>query len=320
MKNAQIVFMGSPDFAVPSLEKLLDAGYAIPFVVTVPDKPAGRGLQLHQSAVKQFALARNIPVLQPDNLNETNFLEKLRSIPNLLIVVVAFRFLPEAVWKIPALGTINLHASLLPQYRGAAPINWAVINGETSTGLTTFFIDKDIDTGRIIKSLKTDIYPDETFGMLYNRLKLLGTALLSETVASILSGDYSTQEQVLQDKQGMVLKKAPKIRKEHCRINWDDSAENIHNLIRGLSPFPGAFTELKSNMGKVLGIKIYRSAYEKLSLSGDPGTIKRTDNGFCVVTGEGLLYPLELQPPGKKIMLVAQFVNGYRIDDTWKVC
>ena len=246
MRDLRIVFMGTPEFAVTSLGKILDSGYQVVGVITAPDKPAGRGRKLTQSAVKKFALEKGLNVLQPTKLKDAGFLESLEALGANLFVVVAFRMLPEAVWKMPLYGTFNLHASLLPQYRGAAPINWAVINGEKETGITTFFINERIDTGEMILQERTEIGETETAGQLHDRLMVLGAGLVTKTIDLIAADKVKTEVQPESDE----LKPAPKIHKETCRVDWQKDARSIINLIRGLSPYPGAWSTLYNGSHK----------------------------------------------------------------------
>lgn len=307
-KPLRIIFLGTPEFAVPSLASLIDNGFAIAAVVTAPDKPAGRGLQLQQSPIKQFALMKGLPVLQPPKLKDPSFLEQLRSYKANLQVVIAFRMLPEVVWDMPELGTFNLHASLLPQYRGAAPINWAIINGEKETGLTTFFLRHEIDTGDILFQEKLSICESETAGELHDRMSLAGASLVLKTAQAIESDSIvpTPQPEVTDD-----IKAAPKIFKEHCRIHWDRPAAEIYNLIRGLSPFPGAFTVLD---GKVF--KIYASETEQDSLAPGAGTVSTDGKTRLAIASHGAWILLkEVQLEGKKRMGVEEFLRGYRVKD-----
>ena len=248
----RIVFMGTPDFAVPSLRILLENNYHVVAIVTAPDKPSGRGRNLESSAVYNFARSRNLKVLQPDNLKSEEFVRQLTELRPDLQVVVAFRMLPEVVWRLPRFGTINLHASLLPDYRGAAPLNWVIINGEKESGLTTFFIDEKIDTGRIILQEKIMIGEEETARQLHDRMMIKGAELLIRTVNCIGSGNYETKSQQDLIRAGEELRKAPKITKESCRINWNEKVVNIFNLVRGLSPYPAAWTEGRKTDGSIL--------------------------------------------------------------------
>lgn len=308
LKSAiRIVFLGTPEFAVASLDALVKAGFNIVGVVTAPDKPAGRGMKLTESAIKKYALQHNLKILQPEKLKQPEFLNELRSLQADLQVVVAFRMLPEIVWKMPPKGTINLHASLLPQYRGAAPINWAIINGEKETGVTTFKLKHEIDTGNILLQQKIEIGEDETAGELHDRMKEIGAALLVKTVEGIAAGTLNEipQEMELPAKQ---LKHAPKIFTDTCKINWSKPADEIHNLIRGLSPYPAAFTELGDKL-----LKVYRSKKEKIIPTSKPGhweTDAKTYLKFACA--DGYIQLTDVQLEGKKRMPVEEFLKGYR--------
>jgi len=329
----RIIFMGTPEFAAASLAALLDAGKNIVAVVTVPDKPAGRGQQMRQSEVKELAIARNLPVLQPDKLRDEAFLEELRSYHADLFVVVAFSMLPEAVFTMPRLGTVNLHASLLPHYRGAAPIQWALINGENQTGVTTFFIEKDIDTGDIISSRRVLIQPDDTGGTLHDKLMVTGAALLTETVANLESGIYATISQSMLAPMGSP-KLAPKIFKEDCLINWDKPLEEVRNFIRALSPYPAAFTRIVTDKGRELSLKIFGAEPipSESTPSGpgseprfneaehQPGTLCVTDNAqLLIATQTGWLSITSLQLEGKKRLSVSEFLKGASGLDQWLI-
>jgi methionyl-tRNA formyltransferase len=304
-EDLRIIFMGTPDFAVPSLQILVENGFQVVAVVTAPDKPAGRGLKLAQSPVKEYALSRNIPLLQPANLKGEAFLEELRSYQANLQVVVAFRMLPEAVWSMPAKGTFNIHASLLPQYRGAAPINWALIHGETVTGVTSFFLQQQIDTGDIILQDQVAISEQDNFGTLYEKLKHAGAALALKTVRAIAAGTVATQPQP----QSGELRPAPKIFKETCQINWHQPARQVRNFIRGLSPYPTAWTLLE---GKVLKVFAAERTQEPATALA-PGSY-RTDHKTYLHfgTAAGSLSLTDLQLEGKKRMTIEEFLRGYR--------
>ncbi|MBS7564621.1 methionyl-tRNA formyltransferase [Mucilaginibacter sp. Bleaf8] len=304
----RIVFMGTPEFAVASLDALLEAGCEVVGVVTAPDKPAGRGQKLGESAVKQYAVAHGLPVLQPEKLKNPEFLEQLKALNADLQVVVAFRMLPEVVWNMPSKGTINLHASLLPQYRGAAPINWAIINGEPESGVTTFFLKHEIDTGDILFVEKVGITDDTTAGEYHDRLMAKGAGLLVKTVKAIESGRYTEnpQEQLI---EGQELKHAPKIFKDDCRINWNQPIDKVYNLIRGLSPYPTAFTELN---GKTL--KVFRAEKEYAAPEAEPGTFVSDNKTFLkFVCDNGYLNLTDVQLEGKKRMGVEEFLRGIRL-------
>lgn len=302
----RIIFMGTPEFAVASLDALVQNGYNVVAVITAPDKPAGRGLQLQQSEVKQYALSKNIPVLQPEKLKNPEFIEELRSYKADLQVVVAFRMLPEVVWDMPPLGTINVHASLLPQYRGAAPINWAVINGESVSGVTTFKLQHAIDTGNILFKVEVPIREDETAGELYAALMAAGAGVLLKTVAALKDGN--APEMVQNNIPSDELKHAPKIFKEDCKINWEDTADHIYNLIRGLSPYPTAFTLLGDKT-----LKIFKAVKETVSHSEVLGSVHTDQKTFLKFAADGGYISLvELQLEGKKKMGVEEFLRGYR--------
>lgn len=308
-KELRIIFMGTPEFAVASLDKLVTAGCNIVAVVTAPDKPAGRGMELQQSAVKKYAVENDLFVLQPEKLKSTEFLDQLRSLKADVQVVVAFRMLPELVWNMPPLGTINVHGSLLPQYRGAAPINWAIINGEKFTGITTFKLQHEIDTGNILLAEQINIADEETAGELHDRMKIVGADLLLKTIQGIAKDTLHEQPQSsVADGQLPVLRHAPKIFTETCNINWAKPLNEVYNLIRGLSPYPSAFTVLH---GKKL--KIFKA--EKISQSNinRPGIIETDKTNFLrFACNDGYINILELQLEGKKKMEVKDFLRGYR--------
>lgn len=301
----KIVFMGTPDFAVASLDALVQANFDIVAVVTAPDKPAGRGQKLNESAVKKYAAEKSIPVLQPEKLKNPEFLEALKSYQADLQVVVAFRMLPEVVWNMPPKGTINLHGSLLPQYRGAAPINHAIINGEKGSGVTTFFLTHEIDTGDIILSDRTPIGDDETAGELHDKLMVIGANLLVKTVTAIASGDFTEQPQPQSDE----LKHAPKIFKEDCKIDWNNPSAKVHNLIRGLSPYPTAFTMLNEKT-----IKIFKAEHEDTEPAIAAGGFLTDGKTYLkFATKDGFIKLLDIQFEGKKRMLIEDFLRGMRL-------
>jgi methionyl-tRNA formyltransferase len=305
----RIVFLGTPEFAVASLEALVNAGANVVGVITAPDKPAGRGLKMQESAVKKFALQHEIKILQPEKLKNPGFLDELNSLKADLQVVVAFRMLPEAVWNMPPKGTINVHASLLPDYRGAAPINWAIINGEKETGVTTFKLRHEIDTGDILLQEKIEIGENETAGELHDRMKETGARLLVQTIQNLCEGKIieRPQAEVSADRP---LKHAPKIFTETCLINWSDTTAHIHNLIRGLSPFPGAFTMLNESI-----LKIYRSSKEACSPTVAPGKFDTDGKSFLkFATLDGYIHVHELQLAGKKKMTTPDFLRGFRFE------
>lgn len=305
LNELRIVFMGTPEFAVASLDALVKAGCNIVGVVTAPDKPAGRGMKLTESPVKKYAESNGLEVLQPAKLKSPDFLAALEKLQAHLQVVVAFRMLPEVVWDMPPMGTINLHGSLLPQYRGAAPINWAVINGEKETGVTTFKLKHEIDTGDILLQERFAIGEDETAGEVHDKMKEIGAALLVETVRGLAEDKL---EELPQSAIGEELRHAPKIFTETCKIDWKNKATAIHNLVRGLSPFPGAFTALNDKT-----LKIYRSKPELSRHDHEPGEVL-TDgkNWLKFACAEGYLQVLDLQLEGKKRMTVEEFLRGYR--------
>jgi methionyl-tRNA formyltransferase len=308
-KSLRIVFMGTPEFAVASLDALVKAGCNIVRVITAPDKPAGRGMKLNQSAVKKYAVEHGLKTLQPEKLKNPEFLAELKSLNADLQIVVAFRMLPEVVWNMPPMGTVNLHGSLLPQYRGAAPINWAVINGEKETGVTTFKLKHEIDTGDILLQKSFPIGEDETAGEIHDKMKEIGAGVLVETVKGL--ADESLKE-TPQDSQlttdNSQLKHAPKINTETCRINWSDPVEKVHNLVRGLSPYPTAFTVINEKM-----FKIYRSKMEVAFPDNVEGDYKTDGKTFLKFTcANGYLHLLEVQMEGKKKISIEEFLRGYR--------
>jgi methionyl-tRNA formyltransferase len=308
----RIVFMGTPDIATAALDAMINEGFKVVGVITAPDKPAGRGQKLQVSPVKQYALDHGLHILQPENLKEPSFNEQLRSLKPDIQVVVAFRMLPQVVWELPPLGTFNMHASLLPHYRGAAPINWAIINGETRSGVTTFFLDKEIDTGRIIAWEETSIFPEDNAGSLYDKLKIMGAGLVIKTLKLILSGKAQTipQQELIQNPDE--LKKAPKLFREDCRIDWDKNVQDICNLIRGLNPLPGAFTELSLDGENDFMMKIFEANPVKTN-HGFPSAKLFTDNKnyIKISANDGLVDIKMLQAAGKKRMKTQDFLRGY---------
>ena len=305
MKELRIVFMGTPDFAVASLNALVEANYNIVAVITAPDKPAGRGRKINQSAVKKYAVSKDIRVLQPPNLKNPDFLDELEGLKANLQIVVAFRMLPKQVWAMPELGTFNLHASLLPNYRGAAPINWAIINGDRKTGVTTFFINEDIDTGAIIKQESTEITETMTAGELHDRLMELGSKTVVQTVEMIQKGNIDPIKQ----EEGN-FSPAPKLNKENCRIQWNQSLEQVFNQIRGLNPYPGAWTILKNNDMEI-EIKIYNGQKIAEEHKMSPGSILVSKKKLRIATKNGFLDITDLKMAGKKRMDVISLLNGY---------
>lgn len=317
-KNLRIVFMGTPEFAVTSLDALYKRSFNIVGVITTADKRAGRGKKLHVSAVKQYALDHNIPILTPQNLKDPSFLEELKSWKAELQIVVAFRMLPAVVWQAPKFGTFNLHGSLLPQYRGAAPINHAIINGETETGVTTFFLDKEIDTGRIIEQRKCEISNMDNAGDLHDKLMNIGASLVVDTVDSIIEGKVKTIAQ--EDfSEGSILKSAPKIFKEDGLIDWTNQATIIYNKIRGLSPYPTAWTRLRNmNNNTELTLKLYQTKISK-DKSTHPGSINTDGKTYLnIQTRDYSIEIQELQLQGKKRMKVADFLRGFPISDHYR--
>ncbi len=305
----RIVFMGTPEFAAHSLQYLINKNYRVAGVVTVPDKPAGRGQLVHESAVKKTALANGLPVLQPDKLKDPTFIDALQALHADVFVVVAFRMLPEIVWNMPRCGSFNLHASLLPQYRGAAPINWAVINGERETGVTTFFLDAAIDTGAIILNEKVNIEATENAGAVHDKLMFLGAEVIAKTLDLIAAGEVKTKPQATAGE----LKPAPKIFKDTCAINWTDKAANIHNLVRGLSPYPTAFGELQATGGEVVSVKIFDTTPEIQAHTLPVGTIESNGKTFLkVACNDGFILINELQVAGKKRVNIKDFLLGFR--------
>lgn len=312
-QDLRIVFMGTPDFAVPSLKALIDNEFNVVGVITAPDKKAGRGRKIMVSAVKQFALDIKLNILQPLNLKEESFIDELKSLNCNLQIVVAFRMLPEIVWKLPTLGTFNLHASLLPQYRGAAPINYAIINGEKTTGLTTFFIDNKIDTGKIILQEKIDICDNDNVGSLHDKMMLKGSELILKTLNYILDNKINAQSQSTLIKTSEILKTAPKLNKEDCRIGWNNSPISINNFVRGLSPYPVAYAILASENGIQHVVKIFKvSISDSLKQNKLPGSINSDGKNYLdVIVGSGAISILELQLPGKKRMSITDFLRGF---------
>lgn len=304
----RIVFFGTPEFAVASLDRLVQDGHDIAAVVTMPDKVAGRGHKLLQSDVKKYAVSHDIKVLQPEKLRNPEFLEELRGLDAELFVVIAFRMLPEAVWAMPPRGTFNLHGSLLPRYRGAAPINRAIMNGDTRTGVTTFFLTHEIDTGDIIGSREIPIMDDDNAGTIHDKLMMIGADMVSETVKAMENGEVVSQPQP----EGEFIP-APKIFKEDCLIHWNGNARDIHNQVRGLSPYPAAFSYLQDAKGDILSTKIFETRLTDRDSSGaDAGTILVENRRMFVATADNWLEILSLQPAGKKRMETSAFLLGYK--------
>ncbi len=309
MSHIKIAFFGTPDFAVATLKALVENKKQVVGVITAPDKPAGRGRTLKQSAVKEYALSQNLKVLQPTNLKSEAFLVELKALQPDLQIVVAFRMLPDAVWALPKLGTFNLHASLLPQYRGAAPINWAIINGETKTGVTTFFIDDKIDTGEIIDQEEVLIENTDNAGDLHDRLMSAGSHLVVKTVDQIASGNIQTKKQ----KNNEELKTAFKLDNENTQIDWNKPAHEIHNLVRGLSPYPSAWSYF-INGAEEMTVKIYSTLPEKVNHNENIGSIISSKKELKVAVKDGYIHIKEIQLPGKKKMDVVSLLNGFKIE------
>jgi methionyl-tRNA formyltransferase len=313
MRDLRIVFMGTPDFAVTILKSLVDNNYNIVGVITAPDKPAGRGRKINQSAVKKYAISQNLNVLQPTNLKSESFLSELTSLQANLQIVVAFRMLPKVVWNMPEFGTFNLHASLLPEYRGAAPINWAIINGETKTGVTTFFIDDKIDTGEIILQKECTINKDEIVGELHDRLMYLGADLVIETVELIKNNKVTTYKQPEKEE-----KTAYKLYPHNCKVNWNDSLDNIYNMVRGLNPYPAAWTTINNNKEEITA-KLYKVSKEKIDHSYSNGKLISSKKSLKVATKDGFLIIHEIKLSGKKKMDVQSLLNGYHFFEDAKM-
>lgn len=318
MNPIRIVYFGTPEFAASQLEAILAAGYEVAAVVTMPDKPAGRGKKIQFSEVKKTALEHELPLLQPEKLKDPMFLEQLASFQANLFIVVAFRMLPSVVWQMPELGTFNLHASLLPQYRGAAPINFALINGETETGLTTFFLNEEIDKGAVILREKVAIRPDENAGELHDELMHLGNRIVVETIKKIEQGDMVTQTQE-ELAENQPLKIAPKITKAFCQIDWSQACATIYNHIRGLSPYPAAHTQLVSEQGDLIEMKVFASEMERCAPALPVGSVV-TDNKnvLKIMTKDGFIHLTQVQQAGKKSMAVADFLRGTQLLGSWK--
>ena len=321
-EDLRIIFMGTPEFAVESLKSLVEGGYNVVAVVTQPDKAVGRHQdQLQPSQVKQYAVEHNLPILQPVKMKDPEFVESLRAYKADLQVVVAFRMLPEIVWDMPRFGTFNVHAALLPQYRGAAPINWAIINGETETGVTTFFLDKDIDTGKIIMQKHFPIPDDEDVEYVYDGLMKLGAQAAMETIDMIVANDGNVdaieQSQFAGPECGE-LKAAPKIFKETCQIDWNKTAKEVHDFVRGLSPYPGTWTNMTEGEDKTSVLKIFKTTKTDIREDAKPGTVFKEKNSLYVMCSDCRLEIMELQMAGKKRMDAKAFLNGMR-DKTFTV-
>ena len=317
-KKIRIAYFGTPEFAASQLEAILKAGYKVAVVVTMPDKPAGRGRKIQYSDVKKTALEYNLPLLQPEKLKDPMFLEQLASFQANLFIVVAFRMLPAVVWQMPELGTFNLHASLLPQYRGAAPINFAIINGETETGLTTFFLNEEIDKGAVIMREKVAIRPDETAGELHDELMVLGNQVVVETIKKIEKGEVCALPQD-EMTEGQPLKPAPKISKEFCNVDWSQDCQTVYNHIRGLSPYPAAHTSILSENGEVIELKIFSSEIERCTTQLPIGSIVTDNKKYLkIALKDGFIHLTQVQQAGKKAMPIADFLRGTQLLGAWK--
>lgn len=320
-KEIRIVFMGTPDFAVESLKALVENGYQVVGVITAPDKPAGRGRQLSESAVKKYAVENGLKVLQPEKLKNDGFIAELKSLKADLQIVVAFRMLPEVVWNMPPLGTFNLHASLLPQYRGAAPLNWAIINGEKETGVTTFLLDQEIDTGRIIFQQRIEIGENDSVGDMHDRMMEIGASLVLKTVDALAEGRVEAVDQTVLMDSPETIKHAPKIFKDDCRIDWTRDTESVRNLIRGLSPYPAAWTELvHREPSETMTAKIYAAIRENNNLPAKPGTLQTDGKTFLkVACTDGWLSVTDIQLSGKKRMRIEELLRGFHHLEEWKI-
>lgn len=318
-EDLRIVYMGTPDFAVESLRCLVEGGYNVVGVITMPDKPAGRGHKLQFSPVKQYALEHSLPLLQPEKLKDEAFVEALREWKADLQIVAAFRMLPEVVWNMPRLGTFNLHASLLPQYRGAAPINWAVINGDTETGITTFFLRHEIDTGEVIQQVRIPIADTDDVGIVHDKLMMLGGKLVTETVDAILN---DAVKPIPQEEMAVVgeLRPAPKIFKDTCRIDWNQPVKRIYDFIRGLSPYPAAWSELVQPDGETVVMKIFETEKIIQSHQLTPGTLLTDGKTYIhVAAADGIIGIRALQLPGKKRLKTDELLRGFRLTEEFRV-
>ncbi|MBL4604150.1 MAG: methionyl-tRNA formyltransferase [Flavobacteriaceae bacterium] len=313
MRDLRIVFMGTPDFAVAILKKVIENQLNVVGVITAPDRPAGRGRKLNESAVKKYASSQNLHLLQPKNLKDPVFLEELKSLNATLQVVVAFRMLPKAVWNMPEYGTFNLHASLLPAYRGAAPIHWSIINGEKKTGVTTFFIDEKIDTGEVIQQKEIEIGDHETVGELHDKLMNLGATLVSETIELIKEEVVETQKQ-----PEIALKDAPKLNQSNCKVDWTDSLDNIYNHIRGLNPFPAAWSEMH-NHGDAISLKLYKVRKEEAIHQHVSGKVITSKSDIKVCVNGGYIFLDEIKVSGKKKLDAKSLLNGFSFSEDAKM-
>jgi len=317
-RKIRIAYFGTPEFGASQLEAIIKAGYEVAVVVTMPDKPAGRGRKIQYSDVKKTALEYNLPLLQPEKLKDPIFLEQLSSYQADLFIVVAFRMLPAVVWQMPELGTFNLHASLLPQYRGAAPINFAIINGETETGLTTFFLNEEIDKGAVIMREKVAIRPDETAGELHDELMVLGNQVIVETIRKIENGEvYALPQEELAENN--TLKPAPKISKEFCNVDWSLDCQTVYNHIRGLSPYPAAHTSIQSENGEIIELKIFSSKIESCTPEMPVGSVLTDNKKYLkIALQDGFIHLTQVQQAGKKAMPIADFLRGTQLLGAWK--
>ena len=316
-KNLRIVFMGTPEFAVASLRRIVEEGYNVVAVVTTPDKPAGRGQKIHESDVKLAAKELGLPILQPEKLRDPEFVKAMEELKPDLGIVIAFRMLPEVIWAMPKYGTFNLHASLLPQYRGAAPINWAIINGEEKTGITTFLLNHEIDKGAIIGQQAVDILPEDNIGSLYDKLMHCGAGLVLRTVDKIAEGGYETIEQMHVDEN--TLRPAPKIFKEDGRVDWSRNVVDIHNLVRGLSPYPAAWSPIFKNGEECGSLKIFTTHIEPAEIKVAPGSVKSDGKSYvAIAASDGWVYLDEVQMAGKRRMAIKELLLGWR--DVANVC
>ncbi len=317
--KTKVVFFGTPEFAVAQLDAICQAGFQVVGVVTAADKPAGRGKKLSASAIKHYAQANDLPLFQPEKLKDAHFISQLKALDANVFVVVAFRMLPQEVWQMPPMGTFNLHASLLPQYRGAAPINRAIMNGETESGLTTFLINEEIDTGRILLQTPLAIGPDEDAGSLYERMMQTGRKLVVQSLEMIDTGNVKLveQQEILPDTQ---LKQAPKLFRDDCRIDWQSQLQDIHNQIRGLSPYPAAFTQLQNEAGEKFEVKILAGNFELLQHSHPPQLLISDNRKSIKISHEQGFYHIDqIKFPGKKNMPAAEFLNGFNFKGRWCV-
>ncbi|MFC7443889.1 methionyl-tRNA formyltransferase [Mesoflavibacter profundi] len=314
MKDLKIVFMGTPDFAVATLKQIIENKFNVVGVITAPDKPAGRGRKLNESAVKKYAKEQGLHILQPTNLKDQSFLEELKSLNANLQIIVAFRMLPKVVWDMPKYGTFNLHASLLPNYRGAAPINWAIINGETTTGVSTFFIDEKIDTGEMILQKEVEINPKENAGSLHDKLMLIGSDLVIDTIKLIQEGQVKTIPQP----EDATIKTAYKLNRDNCKIDWNKNIDQIYNQIRGLSPYPAAWSILENGDQK-LDVKIYQTEKEIENHNLTIGSIIFDKSSIKVAVNKGFINIIEIKLPGKRLMDVKSLLNGFTLEENAKM-